>query len=232
MKRISIVLVICMLMSMIPTMAFADTETAVAEEITVTEETATDVAATEETVTEEEPVVTEESETVESEEIEAVEPEVTESITPNTAEYYEEECDHYYCEAEFYWYSNYTCNAKVYCCDCGESKSILDCKVTKTVAKKATCKTTGKYKYTAEVTAWGQTFTDYKYATISKAAHKYSGNKRTVCGVKLLATPAAKASKYSWSKIKISWNKVANASGYYWCYASRYYGFNYYKIED
>lgn len=46
MKRISIVLVICMLMSMIPTMAFADTETAVAEEMTVTEETATDVAVT------------------------------------------------------------------------------------------------------------------------------------------------------------------------------------------
>lgn len=125
-----------------------------------------------------------------------------------------DECVHSWSNVEFIWNDDYSCTASRTCKNCSEVV-MQDCDVTKDVTEPATCTAKGECIYYAEVTFDDTIYTNENIVSITNKGHSYSGNKCKNCGVLLLSKPKAKATTYGLEKIKISWDKVNNASGYY-----------------
>lgn len=124
------------------------------------------------------------------------------------------DCEHKWSNVDFVWEDDYTCIASRTCSECLEIEE-KDCTVTRKTTKNPTCTKKGAKSCTAKVNYDGKDYTNTKSFSVASTGHKYSGNKCKKCGVLLLSKPSISVKTHGMKKIKITWKKVKNASGYY-----------------
>lgn len=136
------------------------------------------------------------------------------SVIPSFAFATEAEvCEHTW-DIFFNWDDDYSCDATRICSSC-ENEESVECSVEKVLSIEPTCTEDGEYTYTATATFDNEIYVDKNFSIIDAKDHSYKGNECKECGKVLLAKPKATAKTYSLTKVKVSWDKVSNASGYY-----------------